>query len=136
MNNYELTLLINDAKKNSLFIAKEIENIIKEKQGIIGPIKELKKINLAYPIEKNLMADIAIIEFSIIPAQISLIEKEIKLNKNILRYILIKKIENIKTKKNKLKKCLKTNSIEKEDKLEEKSKIKLTDIGKKLDEML
>ena len=47
------------------------------------------KKHLAYKIEKHAEGYYIVYEFETIPSQITLIEKSLKLNKDILRYLLI-----------------------------------------------
>ena len=149
MNNYELTFLTAISKDNNN-LAAQIQKTIEDKKGIVNNFKSPKRINLAYPIKKNISADIISIEFSFSPSEIKELEKELKLNKDILRHILIKKEMSRKTprekeennKKNKTN--LNTNKdkkiTEKDEELMNKKpqldKIKFEEIDKKLDEIL
>ncbi len=183
MNNYKLTYLVSKTSGSGVSQINQIRKIVEEKGGAIlvkeGEKENFQKINLAYPIKKNNNANIVAVEFSVDPIKIKEIIEKIRLNKDILRHILIKqatastrkkirrerkdlKIEvsgsqtqNLDEKKEKqvfkttpIKKSLISTSTDK-DKEEDvddkkilkkektkKEKIKLEDIGEKLDEML
>ena len=150
MNNYELTFLA-AISKDSNSLAAQIQKTIKDKKGIVNNFKSPKRANLAYSIKKNISADVISIEFSLSSSGIKELEEELKLNKDILRHILIKKEMSRKAprrrreendKKNKTN--LNTNKdkeiTEKNEGLMNKKpqldKIKFEEIDKKLDEIL
>ena len=150
MNNYELTFLAAISKDNNS-LSSQIQKIIKNKKGIINNFKSPKRANLAYPIEKNISADIVSIEFRLSSFGIKEIEEELKLNKDILRHILIKKEtsrkaprrrreENDKKNKTNLNADKDKEIIEKDEGLMNKKpqldKIKFKEIDKRLDEIL
>ncbi len=149
MNRYELTFLTSQRLEDNNIIINKIKNIIQEKKGIINFFLNPKRIDLAYPIEKNLVADIITIEFNFKPTEIKKFEKQLQLNKNILRYILIKKNRVVKKpyrieRKEKwigLKKKVLDTLIDEKSKTNvvkapQADKIKFEDIDKKLNEIL
>ena len=149
MNNYELTFLA-AISKDSNSLAAQIQKTIKDKKGIVNNFKSPKRTNLAYSIKKNISADVISIEFSLSSSGIKELEEELKLNKDILRHILIKKEmsrkaprrreENNKKNKTNLNTDKDKEIIEKDEELMNKKpqfdKIKLEEIDKKLDEIL
>lgn len=147
MNNYELTFLTDKTVTDSNNFNTKIQEIIKNKKGVINTLQAPKRINLAHLINGNTTADIITIAFSLSPIKIKEIEKELKLNSNILRYILIKENSKIKkpfrgVKKGIIKSDKIFNIIENDatdiitdDKLST-PKIKLEDLDEKLNEML
>ena len=149
MNNYELTFLA-AISKDSNSLAAQIQKTIKDKKGIVNNFKSPKRANLAYSIKKNISADVISIEFSLSSSGIKELEEELKLNKDILRHILIKKEmsrkaprrreENDKKNKTNLNTDKDKEIIEKDEELMNKKpqfdKIKLEEIDKKLDEIL
>ena len=148
MNNYELTYLTpitTDATSHF----NQIEKIIQESAGTVVVTKKSERINLAYSIKKNAIADITTIEIDVAPDKIKKIEEKIKLDKNILRYILIKKPAVVRKKPKRERDKPKTEGVEysalaKEIKGVEQNglkvvkstKTRLEDINKKLDEIL
>lgn len=112
---YQLTFLISPElvqEEGEVFFEK-IEALIKEKGEILAKEK-LEKIKLAYPIEKKNEAFLASLDFKTQEDEIEDLKRKIKEEKNILRYLLIKKKEEITSKEKreieKLKK-LKTKKI-------------------------
>lgn len=112
---YQLTFLSSPElvqEEGEVFFEK-IEALIKEKGEILAKEK-LEKIKLAYPIEKKNEAFLASLDFKTQEDEIEDLKRKIKEEKNILRYLLIKKKEEITSKEKreieKLKK-LKTKKI-------------------------
>lgn len=89
MNNYQLTLVISNKLEE------------KERKGLLDSLsKKLGKVEkqdlwgvrgLSYPIKKHSAAFYAHYEFSTDPKEISSIDKMVKLNEDIIRYLLLKK---------------------------------------------
>jgi len=105
---YELTYLISPklGGREAEDFQKKIEALISKRARILKSEKP-KKINLAYPIQKEKGAFLAVLEFNAQPPEAENLKKEIATEKNILRFLLIKKkelqnieeIKRIKTKK-------------------------------------
>jgi len=117
---------------------KEISEIIAKLGGTIN-FKESEKRTLAYPINKQGQGVFLITQISIVPENISNLSKQLKLNKQILRYIINQlEIQKLETKKPKPikkliipeKKILEKPPMAKED------EVKLEEIDKKLDELI
>ncbi len=113
---YQLTFLISPSlnqEEKEIFL-KKIETFLKEK-GEILVTETPKKIKLAYPIKKTKEAFVFSLEFQTPEDKIEDIKKEIAKEKDVLRYLLIKKI---------IKKRKERERIEKEEKEIRKPKIK------------
>ena len=95
---YELTLITDANIPENEYKGKleEIKKIIEKNQGNIDSEIDLGRKKLSYPIKKMLKGNFYSLEIDIEPKALKPIEKKLKLNKNILRYILIKKSANIK----------------------------------------
>ncbi len=158
MNNithYELTTIIDSNipdNEHPAIIEKMKELIIKNK-GEITLEDNLGRKKLSYPIKKLLKGVFICLEFNIEPKTIKTLEKELKLNKDIIRFLLIKKPENIaplKTedkseKKDSLNSSQSSTLSNTEDKKDTANKTKdknedkktnLNELDKKLDEIL
>jgi small subunit ribosomal protein S6 len=154
ITHYELTTIIdsNIPDNEHQEIIDKIKKLISDNKGEISSEENLGRKKLSYPIEKSLKGVFVCIEFNIEPNTIKPIEKELKLNKNIIRYLIIKKPENIvpasmekpKKKEEKIVKEDENEEIKKEIKRGENNKKEnpedkksdLTDLDKKLDEIL
>ena len=127
MKTYEFTYLIKpDLSKEDINSLQEIiKSFIKEEEGSIVKINPPLKKNLAYPIKKNKEAFLADLAFDLNPDKIDSLEKKIKSEKRIIRYLLLKK--------KLLKKKLKVRATRKP---QPKAKVELKEIEKKLEEIL
>lgn len=132
--NYQLTYLISP-QLNSTEIedfSKKIESLI-SKFGKILKLENPERMRLSYPIQKEKEAFLNSLEFEGETNQIDNLKKEIEKEKNILRYLLIKKKE-IEEKIREPKE-VKRKPIETEKPVEEK-KVELKKIEEKLGEIL
>ncbi len=127
MKYYELAYIISSklSEEEAKDIKQKIETSIQEKEGILDFSEELKKISLSYPIEKETQAYLGSVKFFLKKEDINKIEKEVKEEKNIFRFILCNK-----------KKIEAKESDEKKPSSRRKKKAELKDIEKKLDEIL
>ena len=127
MKYYELAYIISSklSEEEAKNIKQKIETSIQEKEGILDFSEELKKISLSYPIEKETQAYLGSVKFFLKKEDINKIEKEVKEEKNIFRFILCNK-----------KKIEIKESDEKKPSSRRKKKAELKDIEKKLDEIL
>ena len=127
MKIYEFTYLIKpDISKEDINSLQEtIKSFIKEEEGSIVRINPPLKKNLAYPIKKNKEAFLADLTFDLNPDKLDGLEKKIKSEKRIIRYLLLKK--------KLLKKKLKVRATRKP---QPKAKVELKEIEKKLEEIL
>jgi len=129
MKNYELTLLISpDLSEEELKLLKEkIISLIQKEGGILNQESPLTKKSLAFPIKKRQSAYFVTLDFQILPEKIEDLEKKLKGEGKILRYLISVKTP-IKEVFPKIKKLAK---IEKP-----KAKVELKEIEKKLEEIL
>jgi ribosomal protein S6 len=140
MKYYELTYLAspelseNEAKE----LQQKINSSVQNKGGILDFSSEIFKINLKYPINKNNEAYLITLVFSLKQEDVPALEKEIKIEGKIIRFILFSKIkakepeieiEEITEEKKAVEPVI-TKKTEKEKKVE------LRDIEKKLEEIL
>lgn len=89
MNSYQLTLLIkNDLAEKT---RKELLDSVTKKFGKLEKEDLWGNKNLAYPIKKQDKAYFAHYEFDAEPKEISGLDKMLKLNEDIIRYLLIRK---------------------------------------------
>lgn len=128
MQLYELTYLISPELKEQELkdFSQKVDSLI-SKNGKILKSESPKKINLAYPIQKRGGAFLASFEFHSEPEKIESLKKELEKEKEILRFLLIKKkgIEKIK----------KPEKIKEEKPIPEK-KVELKEIEEKLKELI
>ncbi len=94
MINYELSYLISPELSQSELedFLKKIESLV-SKTGKILKSENPKKTKLSYPIQKKKQAFLNVFEFQAEKEKIDNLKKEIEKEKNILRYLLIKKVE-------------------------------------------
>lgn len=130
MKYYELTCLassqLSELELNDL--RQKIERLIQDKEGILDLSENPKRVNLSSTIKEEKQAYLISFSFSFKAENINKLSKKIKDNSSILRSILYIK-NKPKVKETIIKKST-TGSIK------TKSKIKLKDIEKKLDEIL
>jgi len=98
INHYELTSIIdpNIADDQHPNIIEKIKKMITKNEGEISAEENLGRKKLNYAIKNALKGVFICIEFDLDPAKLKNIEKELKLDKNILRYLAIKKPKNVK----------------------------------------
>lgn len=96
---YELTAIIdsNIPDSDHQGIIDTVKKLITENEGEISSESNLGRKKLSYPIKNSLKGVFICFEFDIEPKAIKLMEKELKLNKNIIRYLIIKKPKNVTT---------------------------------------
>lgn len=88
-NNYQLTVVIkNDVeeKERKALLDSLTKNFEKVEKEDLWGVR-----SLAYPIEHQQKAYYAYFEFSADPTKISSIDKSLKLNEDILRYLIIRR---------------------------------------------
>jgi small subunit ribosomal protein S6 len=97
ITHYELTTIIdsNIPDNEHQEIIDKMKKLISENKGEISSEENLGRKKLSYPIEKSLKGVFICLEFNIEPKTIKTIEKELKLDKNIIRHLIIKKPENV-----------------------------------------
>ncbi|MCD4704663.1 30S ribosomal protein S6 [bacterium] len=161
IDHYEITFIVNGdiAETEHSKIVENVRENISQNNGKLDQTQELGRKKLQYPIQKSLRGNFYSIEFDIETSAIKEMEKEIKLKKEIIRYLIIKKPHNTKpleteksennnTRENKIKNKVKVPhkspqqlpkkedlSIQKTKKETSEKEIN-TDLDKKLDEIL
>lgn len=137
MKLYEINYLIlpdlSEEDTNSL--QEKINNWIQEEKGVVNELsKPVKKI-LAYPIKKCGQAYLGFVKFQLDADKLISIEKKIKTENNIIRYLILAKktAKPLKIPRRKIKKFI--SPIVKPG-MSKKDKIELESIEQKLDEIL
>ncbi len=91
MKTYEITYLISseipeqEAKK----IQEKINSLIQKQGGILKNGGLFLRNKLAYPIKKQTQAFLIVLKFQINPENLLFLEKEIKAEKQVLRYLIL-----------------------------------------------
>jgi len=93
MKNYELTYLIStDVSEEELKnLSQKIEGFIQEEEGAIKKTTEPSKRKLGYQIKEKEEAFLITINFSLNPEKIADLEKKLKAENQILRYMILNK---------------------------------------------
>ena len=130
MKLYEFTYLIypNLSREEINSLEDRINSFIKEGNGTIVKSSSVVKKTLAYPIKKIGEAFLANLIFNLEPEKVESLEKKIKSEKRIIRYLLLKKKVS--------KKVITPYRLRVKTKIETKPKVELEEIEKKLEEIL
>lgn len=72
---------------------REIEEFISKNGGLVSRLGEIKKTRLAYPIKSERFSNFGYIEFFAPKTTVEEINKNLKLNENVLRHLILKKEE-------------------------------------------
>ena len=130
MKNYELAYLISPevSEEELRKVQEKINSLVQNLGGVLIETNSPIKKSLAYPIRKRTRAFLAGLNFQLNPEKLETLEKELKAEEKILRYLILsprmpKKIPRI------LKKLRKRV-------IKPKPKVELKEIEKKLDEIL
>jgi len=127
MKYYELTYLVSPelSEPEVKNTQQKLHSFIQDKGGILDSPVVPEKIDLSYPIKKNLQAFLVSLSFYLKPEDMDDLEKKIKSESNILRFLIYtkKKLKEIKTSKKRSEK-------------KPKQKAELKDIEQKLEEIL
>jgi small subunit ribosomal protein S6 len=91
MRSYELMILLDPNLQDEEISAlvKEIQQTITNNQGKIGKVSKWGKRKLAYEIKKFQEAFYVVLNFELEPANIANIEKSIKFEEKIIRYLVV-----------------------------------------------
>ena len=129
MKSYELNYLISpDLSENELKDCQErVVSLIEEEGGILSEVNSITRKTLAYPIKKKRATYLNTLSFQLDPERLESLEKKIKAEAGILRYLILtkklpKKILEIPRKPRKI--------------VKPKLKVELKEIEKKLEEIL
>jgi len=138
MKYYELTYLaspeLSEAQAKEL--QQKINASVQDKGGILDFSSEPSRINLRYPIKKNNEAHLITLIFSLKQEDIQALEKEIKTEAKIIRFLLFSKTK-AKEPEIEIEETPKKESIaEPEITKKTEKKVELKDIEKKLEEIL
>ncbi len=131
MKNYELVYLITPdlSATEAKTLSEKVSGFIPELEGLVLNSSDLERRKLAYLINKKMEAFLVSLEFSLLPEKIKDLKKKIISEKQILRYIIVTKIQ----RKEKPKKVRK---IEKEEPTVKEKKVEIEKINEKIDEIL
>ena len=132
MKLYELTYLISPefSEEELKSLNEKINSLIQKGTGVLNEVKLPIKKKLAYPIKKQREAFLINLSFYFEPEKLGSLEKELKSEKKILRYLILAKpkIKIAKVRKRPTKVISKIPVKEK--------KVELKEIEKKLEEIL
>lgn len=130
MKNYELTYLIStDASGEELKnLPEKIKSFIQEEEGAIKKTTEPSKTKLGYPIKEKWQGFLTVLNFSLSPEKIANLEKKLKAENQILRYMILNK--------DLPEKILRSKRTRPELKTKESEKVELKEIDKKIEEIL
>ncbi len=129
MKSYELTYIANPklSPEDVSALQERIFGFITKEDGTPGKASAPSKKRLAYPVKKHEEAHFSSLELSVEEGKLKSLEEAIKKEKDILRYLIIKKPA--------VKKMVFETKTEKRRSLRPK-KAQLEEIDKKIDEML
>ena len=130
MKNYELTYLIStDASGEELKnLPEKIKSFIQKEEGAIKKTTEPSKTKLGYPIKEKGQGFLTVLNFSLNPEKIANLEKKLKAENQILRYMILNK--------DIAEKILRPKRTRPELKTKESEKVELKEIDKKIEEIL
>jgi len=138
MKSYELNyLILPDLSEEELNAFQEkVSSWIREEKGVLAEVNKPGKKILAYPIKKMMQAYLGSISFQLNPDGISNIEKKLKGEGKIIRYLILVK-KPVKIRKAPRKKSKKFISpITTKTEMPKKEKAELETIEQKLEEIL
>ena len=140
--NYELAYLLSPSvpEEAALTWTGKLTNLITDNKGVIRRVNEPRKKRLAYPVKKANEAYFGYTTFSMAPGNTHAINKMLKADKDILRYLLTE--EEIETRPPLLRPLYtkrvppKPRPILREPELKPEEKLDLEALDKKLEEIL
>ncbi len=100
--NYELAFHINSSLEDADVhkTREDLEKMVTSHGGVILFSKEPEKIRLAYPIKHQLNTNFGFMNFNLeSPEEINVIRDEVRLNPNILRFLILRHEEESKKRK-------------------------------------
>jgi len=130
MKLYELTYLISPglSEEGLKSLGEKINSLIQKEGGVLNEVNLPIKKGLVYPIKKNKETFLASLNFYLEPGRLENLEKELKTEKKILRYLILAKKPPTK--------ILVGGKPRKVIKPKPKVKVELKEIEKKLEEIL
>lgn len=98
IKNYEISYLLSPAiaEGEVLMIVGKLTTLIEEQKGAIKHVEEPKKRKLAYAINKERNAYFSWITFRLYPVQIVALEKKLKAENYLMRYLIVEEETRIK----------------------------------------
>lgn len=91
MNTYELTILIPDGdEKNKERVVAVVADFAKKHKGEINKQESWGAKHLAYPIKKLMIADYEHFVLSLSPADQPVLDKMMRMDESILRYMFVR----------------------------------------------
>lgn len=132
MRNYQITYLINPqlGEEEAKSFQEKIASLIKEGGGVVENQPMPVRRNLAYTIKKQNQAYLAVLDFKLEPEKLSDLQKKLKEDNQIIRYLLITKRVRAREMAETFRRRPRKIVPEKEKKVE------LKEIEKKLEEIL
>ena len=129
MKFYELTYLISpDLSEEEIKVLQEKVTSLIQEEGILSEVGSSIRKTLAYPIKKKQSAFSTTLSFQISPERLENLEKKLKAESKVLRYLILTK---------KLPKKIAALPVKKPRKIvRPKPKVELKEIEKKLEEIL
>ncbi len=93
MRDYELTLVLDGelSSEDQKKITQKIKKIIEDEKGKVEKQNDWGKRELAYPIKKKRMGFYFLWEIKIAPEELDKIDKKLKIEEGVLRYLIIRK---------------------------------------------
>ena len=134
MKHYELTYLISSdlLEEETKSFSEKVVLLIQEAEGIIKNKSIPLRGKLAYPIKKQEEAYLAVLNFQLNPEKLTDLEKKLKSEEQILRYLLL-----VKKPAREMKRFARKTTIEKPVSAQsQEKKVELKEIEKKLEEIL
>lgn len=100
MRNYELMILVdpNLQEEQKTTLLDKIQQTIKTNQGKVNRVNQWGKRTLSYEIKGYQEAVYLIVDFDLEPENISQLEKSIKFDEEIIRYLIVFKQEKVVSK--------------------------------------
>jgi len=135
MKNYELTYLISEdfSEEEIKTFQEKINNLIQKEGGVLQKTNSSIKKNLGYSVKKKENAYLISLNFCLEPGKLENLEKELKSESQILRYLILTKPKPFtgygRTK-------VMPETLERPSKKPTKPKVELKEIEKKLEEIL
>jgi small subunit ribosomal protein S6 len=95
MEDYELTLVLDPdlSSANQKKLVEKIKKIIEEGKGKVNKEEEWGKKELAYPINKKKNGIYFCLTLNVLPEVVPKIDKKIKAEEEVMRYLIIRKEE-------------------------------------------
>lgn len=138
MKPYEIAYLISSelSEEEARAFQNKIASLVKEEGGVLDEARTPLRKKLAYPIKKQEQAYLAFFNFKLSPEALANLEKKLKEENQILRYLIVykKPIKPMKERVRKIKPQLESGEIK--ENREKDKKVELEEIEEKLEEIL